>query len=226
MGLLKLDYCGKTFSRGNTVIHAVRPTVMEIEAGVHLIYGRDGAGKSTLLHMMAGMEPPSDGKIYYEGASVYDALDLPSLYRQDFGFIFPEENLIPEFNVGDNLLMPLRFNRDKERGLFHELVEALELSDMLRMRPQSLSEYEQQRAAVARALLQRPKIVFADDITCRLNEEERDQLMEVLLRLCAKQQVTLIAATNDAELQQYGKTLYRMRDGELTVQHDAQGEEK
>ena len=225
MGLLKLDYCGKTFSRGNTVIHAVRPTVMEIEAGVHLIYGRDGAGKSTLLHMMAGMEPPSDGKIYYEGASVYDALDLPSLYRQDFGFIFPEENLIPEFNVGDNLLMPLRFNRDKERGLFHELVEALELSDMLRMRPQSLSEYEQQRAAVARALLQRPKIVFADDITCRLNEEERDQLMEVLLRLCAKQQVTLIAATNDAELQRYGKTLYRMRDGELTVQH-AQGEEK
>ncbi len=225
MGLLKLDYCGKTFSRGNTVIHAVRPTVMEIEAGVHLIYGRDGAGKSTLLHMMAGMEPPSDGKIYYEGASVYDALDLPSLYRQDFGFIFPEENLIPEFNVGDNLLMPLRFNRDKERGLFHELVEVLELSDMLRMRPQSLSDYEQQRAAVARALLQRPKIVFADDITCRLNEEERDQLMEMLLRLCAKQQVTLIAATNDAELQRYGKTLYRMRDGELTVQH-AQGEEK
>ena len=225
MCLIKLDYCSKIFSRGNTVIHAMRPTVMELEKGIHVIYGRDGAGKSTLLHMMAGMEPPSDGKIYYEGASVYDELDLPSLYRTDFAFIFPEENLIPEFNVGDNLLMPLRFNRDKERGLFYELVEKLELRDMLRMRPQSLSEYEQQRVAVTRALLQRPKIVFADDITCRLNEAEREKLMEVLLRLCEKQGVTLIAATNDAALLQYGEKRYQMRDGELSVQQ-AHGEEK
>lgn len=62
MCLIKLDYCSKIFSRGNTVIHAMRPTVMELEKGIHVIYGRDGAGKSTLLHMMAGMEPPSDGK--------------------------------------------------------------------------------------------------------------------------------------------------------------------
>ena len=96
---------------------------------------------------------------------------------------------------------------------------------MLRMRPQSLSEYEQQRVAVTRALLQRPKIVFADDITCRLNEAEREKLMEALLRLCEKQGVTLIAATNDAALLQYGEKRYQMRDGELSVQQ-AHGEEK
>lgn len=215
MSLLKLDYCGKKFSRGNTVIGAVQPTAAAFDEGVHVIYGKGGAGKSTLLHMMAGMEPPSDGKVYFDGASVYDDLDLPELYRRDFAFLYAEDNLVPEFNVRDNIRLPLQFQREKGDGDLSKLTEELHLSGMLTMRPQSLSEEQQLRVAIAMALIRRPRIVFADDITAHLHTDEAAAVAEVLVRLCRAAGVMLVWATADEAMTAYADRVYTMTDGRL-----------
>lgn len=215
MSLLKLDYCGKKFSRGNTVIGAVQPTAAAFDKGVHAIYGNGGAGKSTLLHMMAGMEPPSDGKVYFDGASVYDDLDLPELYRREFAFLYAEDNLVPEFNVRDNIRLPLQFQRERGDGSLEKLTEELNLTGMLTMRPQSLSEEQQLRAAIAMALIRRPRIVFADDITAHLHTDEAAAIAKLLVRQCRAAGAMLIWATADEAMTAYADQVYTMTDGRL-----------
>ena len=218
MSILELDYCGKIYFQGNTRIHAVHPTVIKFEEGVSMIYGKGGAGKSTLLHMMAGMEPPSDGKIYYEGMSLYDDIDLSSLHRKDFSYIGQANNLIREFNIKDNILMPLRFDGVKGVAIFEELVEVLDLQETLDMRPQSLAIDRQQRVALARALINGPKILFADEPTEHMSEAETEAYMTVMLELCKKYGVSLIMTTQDADLLAYAQHTYRMKDGDLTAE--------
>lgn len=147
MSLLRLEQCGKEFRQGSTRVEAVKPVSMEFAEGIHFIYGKSGSGKSTLLHMMAGLEQPTKGDVFYEGKSIYQDCDLAKLHCHDFGFVFQAYNLIQEFSVEDNITLPLRFDKNKDRETFREVVEALGLKDKLKRRPMALSGGEQQRVA-------------------------------------------------------------------------------
>ena len=218
MCLLRLEQCGKEFRQGSTRVEAVRPVSMEFEEGIHFIYGKSGSGKSTLLHMMAGLEQPTKGDVFYEGKSIYQDCDLAKLHCHDFGFVFQAYNLIQEFSVEDNITLPLRFDKNKDRETFREVVEALGLKDKLKRRPMALSGGEQQRVAIARAVVNRPKIIFADEPTGNLDEENGRMVLELLMELCRRYGASLIMVTHDLDLLHYAQHTYQMRDGYIEKQ--------
>ena len=218
MSLLRLEQCGKEFRQGSTRVEAVKPVSMEFAEGIHFIYGKSGSGKSTLLHMMAGLEQPTKGDVFYEGASIYQDCDLAKLHCHDFGFVFQAYNLIQEFSVEDNITLPLRFDKNKDRETFREVVEALGLKDKLKRRPMALSGGEQQRVAIARAVVNRPKIIFADEPTGNLDEENGKMVLELLMELCRRYGASLIMVTHDLDLLQYAQHTYQMRDGYIEKQ--------
>lgn len=218
MSIITLEQCGKIFRQGSQQIEAVCPTDMSFEQGIHFIYGKSGSGKSTLLHMMAGLEEPTGGRVIYDGQSLYDRDDLSKLYCRDFGFVFQAYNLIQEFTVEDNITLPLRFDKQKDRTTFREVVEELGIADKLKRRPMSLSGGEQQRVAIARAVANRPKVIFADEPTGNLDEENGKAVLELLLSQCRKYGATLIMVTHDMDLLQYAEHIYQMRDGRLYKQ--------
>ena len=218
MSIITLEQCGKIFRQGSQQIEAVCPTDTSFEQGIHFIYGKSGSGKSTLLHMMAGLEEPTGGRVMYDGQSLYDRDDLSKLYCRDFGFVFQAYNLIQEFTVEDNITLPLRFDKQKDRTTFREVVEELGIADKLKRRPMSLSGGEQQRVAIARAVVNRPKVIFADEPTGNLDEENGKAVLELLLSQCRKYGATLIMVTHDMDLLQYAEHIYQMRDGRLYKQ--------
>ncbi len=215
MSLLRLEECGKTFRQGNNLVEAVKPVSMEFEKGIHFIFGKSGSGKSTLLHMMAGLEKPSTGKVYYEEKSVYEEYALSKLHCHDFGFVFQAYNLIQEFTVEDNITLPLRFDRNKDRETYREVIKALEIEDKLKRHPAALSGGEQQRVAIARALVNRPRVIYADEPTGNLDEETGKKVLALLMELCSRYEASLIMVTHDMDLLKYAEHTYQMRDGNL-----------
>lgn len=218
MSLIRLEECGKIFRQGSKQVEAVCPTTIEFETGIHFVFGKSGSGKSTLLHMMAGLEEPTSGKVFYQDKSVYEEQDLAKLHCHDFGFVFQAYNLIQEFTVEDNITLPLRFDKNKDRSTFKEVVEALELGDKLKRRPMALSGGEQQRVAIARALVNRPNVIFADEPTGNLDEENGRIVLELLMELCSRYGASLIMVTHDLDLLRYAEHTYQMRDGTLCRQ--------
>lgn len=132
--------------------------------------------------------------------------------------MFQAYNLIQEFSVEDNITLPLRFDKNKDRETFREVVEALGLKDKLKRRPMALSGGEQQRVAIARAVVNRPKIIFADEPTGNLDEENGRMVLELLMELCRRYGASLIMVTHDLDLLQYAQHTYQMRDGYIEKQ--------
>ncbi len=221
MSLIRLRNCGKVFTQGSRRVEAVRPTTVAFNQGIHFIFGKSGSGKSTLLHMMAGLEEPSSGKVFYDNQSLYEDVDLPKIHCHDFGFVFQAYNLSQEFTVEDNIILPLRFDGNKDREGFKEIVHDLGIEDKLPYRPMHLSGGEQQRVAIARALVNHPKIIFADEPTGNLDEENSTVVLELLMKLCKKYDATLIMVTHDLELLRYAEYTYQMRNGNLYKQNGA-----
>jgi putative ABC transport system ATP-binding protein len=205
-------------------VYAVRSTTAQFEQGIHFIFGKSGSGKSTLLHMMAGLEKPTSGEIYYDDLSLYQDADLAKIHCHDFGFVFQAYNLIQEFTVEDNIILPLRFDRNKDREGFKEIVHELGIEDKLSYRPMQLSGGEQQRVAIARALVNHPKIIFADEPTGNLDEENSTMVLELLMKLCKKYEATLVMVTHDLDLLRYAEHTYQMRNGVLYKQEAAKKE--
>jgi len=219
MSLIRLEGCEKVFTQGGgRRVEAVRPTTAQFERGIHFIFGKSGSGKSTLLHMMAGLEKPTSGEIFYDDRSLYSDADLAKIHCHDFGFVFQAYNLIQEFSVEDNIILPLRFDRNKDREGFKEIVSELGIKNKLSYRPMQLSGGEQQRVAIARALVNHPKIIFADEPTGNLDEENSMLVLELLMRLCRKYEATLVMVTHDLDLLRYAEHTYQMRDGVLHKQ--------
>ena len=118
----------------------------------------------------------------------------------------------------DNITLPLRFDKNKDRETFREVVEALGLKDKLKRRPMALSGGEQQRVAIARAVVNRPKIIFADEPTGNLDEENGRMVLELLMELCRRYGASLIMVTHDLDLLHYAQHTYQMRDGYIEKQ--------
>ena len=201
-------------------VTAVNAVTLDIHQGEFVtLTGRSGSGKTTLLNLMAGLDRPSSGSIFFEGRDLatLPESDLVELRRSKIGFVFQSFGLMPLLSALENVELPLHIGKVSWRERRRRAMEALEavgLGPRVRHRPYELSGGEQQRVAIARALVARPDVVFADEPTGELDSATAMSIANIL-RNIARQRVTVIAATHDLSLARLGDRTMELVDGEL-----------
>jgi lipoprotein-releasing system ATP-binding protein len=183
------------------------------------LMGPSGAGKSTLLHILGTLDRPSSGEVMYSGKNVFGLNNdqLSEFRNRTVGFVFQFHHLMPEFNAMENAMMPaliLGLSNKEARGKAEHLLEAVGLSERLRHKPGQLSGGEQQRVAVARALMLDPEVVLADEPTGNLDTKTGDDLLALLLELNKTGTSFIIVTHNESLAAQCGSTV-RMKDGRI-----------
>jgi len=209
------------YRRGPHEVKALDGVSLSMDRGEFLsIVGSSGSGKSTLLSILAGLHTPTSGKVEVEGRSIYDLSrrELAAYRAHKVGMIFQSFNLISHYTAVQNVETALLFNgtSPKERARRSaEIIEQLGLADRMTHRPADLSGGEQQRIAVARAIVKRPEILFADEPTGNLDYENARQIVSLLTSL-NKQGLTVLMVTHNLELaQQNAHRIIRMHYGKI-----------
>lgn len=181
------------------------------------ILGRSGSGKSTLLHLVAGIDLPDAGEVEVEGRILNTLSERErTLYRRRrVGLVFQFFNLVPTLTVLENLLLPLELNREHAEERARALLEEVGLADRAGAWPDRLSGGEQQRIALARAVVHRPALVLADEPTGNLDEDTSLLVLDLLDRLCRENGATLIMVTHSAEVAARADRTLRMHEGRL-----------
>jgi len=180
--------------------------------------GPSGCGKSTLLHLFGGLDEPDRGRISVNGIEVNRHRNLLRLLRHEVGFVFQLHNLIPDLTLAENCLIPTAaagIDRRAAKARLLELTERTGLSHRLDHRIQKLSGGERQRTALCRALMNKPRILLADEPTGSLDEQTSGVVFELLLDLVATEGVTLLMATHDRNLAERCDRLMEMHDGRI-----------
>lgn len=211
----------KTYGKRSTAYTALKGIDLKIEAGESVaIIGKSGSGKSTLMHLLALLDRPTKGEVYIDGvdASKLRARELNHLRNQSFGFVFQQFFMNPQDSVLQNVTLPLKIAGTK-RKLRHKLAaEALKtvgLSDRLKFKANDLSGGQKQRVCIARAIVNHPKILFADEPTGNLDSATGEKVIKLLFDLNQKQGVTLIIVTHDEDLAKRCQRQIRISDGKI-----------
>lgn len=187
---------------------------------ISVIVGASGAGKSTLLHLLSGLDKPDSGKVYFDEKDIFKYNDekLSKFRNQNIGFIFQFHHLLPEFTAVENVAIPIMINGlslSKAIERSKELLSSVGLLERLDHKPAELSGGEQQRVAVARALANNPKIIFADEPTGNLDSENSEAIHKILFELRDKHKITFVIVTHNPGLVNLADTVYEMKDGLL-----------
>lgn len=210
----------KSYFQGDTHIRAVNNCFLTVKKGEFVsIIGTSGSGKSTLLHMLAGLDAPTSGKVYLSGRNLYDMSDreLSDFRNRRIGFIFQSFHLLPVLTAKENiLLVPKIAGKSFYDGYLAELSRLLKIDDRLHHLPSELSGGQQQRVAVARALINKPDILFADEPTGNLDEESAGELIRLLLRTRQELGQTLVMVTHDKTIAERADRIFAMQNGVLT----------
>jgi putative ABC transport system ATP-binding protein len=223
VSILRTEQLEKTFATGgaDAVVAAVRGVNLEVAAGSFVaVTGASGCGKSTLLHMLGGITRPTAGRVLLEGidlATLGDD-DLAAVRRRRIGFVFQRYNLLPELSLLENVALPLVLDgvaAARCDAAARESLDAVGMAHRALHRPDSLSGGEQQRGAIARALVTAPAIVLADEPTGALDSTNSARVVELLQRLVADRQQTVILVTHDPAVAAAAGRVVRMRDGRI-----------
>jgi putative ABC transport system ATP-binding protein len=217
---LSVDDVRKSIARGRETIEILRGVTFDLERGEMVaLMGPSGSGKSTLLGIVAGLDRPSSGRVTVAGTEIgyLPESKLASFRAENVGMVFQAYNLIGTLTALENVQLPLlvpgRNGKDMDRA--REVLEEVGLGHRLHHQPSQLSGGEQQRVAVARALVSRPPLLIADEPTGNLDSDTGDALMDLLLDLQARHHTTVLLAThNPAVAERAGRTL-RLHDGRL-----------
>jgi lipoprotein-releasing system ATP-binding protein len=219
--LMRAVAVDKKFFDAGREIWVLRGLNLEVASGEEIaIVGQSGVGKSTLLHVLGSLEPPTAGTIYFEEQDLFamDERHLAEFRNARLGFIFQFHYLLADFSALENAMMPALIARlpDREaRSRAAEILELVGLGEKMHRRPAELSGGEQQRVAVARAVVLRPRLVLADEPTGNLDPQTADEVHALFHRLNRELGITLIVATHNERLSRsMGRTL-RLREGKL-----------
>ncbi|MFD5856563.1 ABC transporter ATP-binding protein [Streptomyces chartreusis] len=188
---------------------------------VAAITGASGSGKSSLLYCLAGVLPPSRGRISFEGQSFADLDDeeISALRRERFGFVFQYGELLPELTIEENTALPLRLAGQRKRPALRaaaEVLDRLGIGELRERRPSQVSGGQNQRVAVARALVHKPAVVFADEPTGALDSANADAVLKEFLDLARSQGTAVLLVTHDSAVAARADSRYTMADGVLT----------
>ena len=182
--------------------------------------GKSGSGKSTLLNLISGLEKPTKGEIIIHGLHVerMNETQLAKFRQKYIGFVFQSYNLLGNLTALENVTLPLIFKRvgvkeRKERAM--EMLKAVGLEERASHKPSQLSGGQQQRVSIARAFVNNPEIVFADEPTGNLDTKTTYQMMDLMMGLCGKNKQTLIIVTHDMEISAYAQRIIHISDGKV-----------
>ena len=219
--ILQVKGLYKHFGSGERRVDVLRGIDLTLEGQESIaVVGASGVGKSTLLHILGTLERPSDGEVTYEGVNVFDFQEqqLAAYRNRTIGFVFQFHHLLSEFTALENCMLPALIGRknkkeSKERAEF--VLDLVGLSHRLQHRVGELSGGEQQRVAVARALVLNPKVFLADEPTGNLDTNSSRNIHELLLSLNQEQNVSLVVVTHNMELAGMMQRQLQMKDGLL-----------
>lgn len=219
--LIKLKDINKYYKVGKEKFHVLKSLNINIEEGDFvMIMGKSGSGKTTLLNVLAFLDKFDTGSYFfnYENVSSLNE-NQRSVFRNKYiGFIFQQFNLIETLNIYQNVELPLiydgKLNKSERENIVKEKLEQVGLLDKIKSLPLQLSGGQQQRVAIARSLVNNPKLIFADEPTGALDSETSDDIMRLLKEL-NKQGKTIIMVTHDADLIKYATKVIRLKDGVL-----------
>lgn len=219
--MINLSGVSKVYQRGPEEIHALEGIDLAIESGEFIaITGKSGCGKSTLLHIIGGLEVPTTGQVSINGQNLNGLSDAQlTLFRRDqVGMVFQSFNLLPMLTVQENVALPRILQGYSYRRALEEAtawLEEVELGARQHHKPHQISGGEMQRAAIARALINDPLVIIADEPTGNLDTRLGTQVMEIFTRLQARWQKTVILATHAQEAARYSNRILQLIDGQL-----------
>lgn len=204
--VLKCDNVSKSYKDGQLNVNVLNQLRLEVLEGQSVsIIGSSGSGKSTLMHILGGLDKPTSGSVVLMGQdlSQLGQKQLGLLRNQYLGFVYQFHHLLPEFSALENVMMPLLIGKMKKAEAEQRAVEMLEkagLKKRIQHRPSELSGGERQRAAIARALVTRPKCLLADEPTGNLDRKNAQNVLDMMLDLKSELNTSLIVVTHDDEL--------------------------
>lgn len=217
--LLKLEKISKSYSAERIILDQLD---LEINAGERIaIVGPSGSGKTTLLNLIGTLDRPDSGKMYFENQdlSKYSDEQLAVFRNRKIGFVFQMHHLLPQLNLFENILLPsltdkkLQGKETKERAM--KLIYRMGLSEVVHQKPAELSGGECQRTAVARALINRPGLILADEPTGALDQKSAFNLTDLLCEINREEEVTLIVVTHSMDVAHKMDRIYHLIDGKL-----------
>ena len=221
MSFVTVRALNKIYDAGAQQIHVLRDLDLDVREGEMVaIVGASGVGKSTLLHVLGGLDRAGQGELVVAGQSIAAMKDraLVDFRNRHVGFVFQFHHLLPEFDALENVEMPMRIAsrpREESRSRARVLLERVGLAARLSHRPSMLSGGEQQRVAVARALVMRPSILLADEPTGDLDEATADSLHALLREMHAEHGLTSVIATHNSRLAALCDRVLRLEQGRL-----------
>lgn len=219
--ILKAENLYKTYKDGKINLEVLKGIDLEVRKGEALcIIGPSGAGKSTLLHILGGLDEPSKGKVSFEGKELYriSEKERAKIRNKKIGFLFQFYHLLPEFSALENVILPalidgISFSQIKEKA--ERLLRVVGLQMRMNHRPAQLSGGEQQRLAIARALINNPDIIFCDEPTGNLDSQCGEQIVHLLHNLNCEQDKTLVIVSHEAKIAKMANRIIHIQDGKL-----------
>ncbi|MEL6806012.1 MAG: ABC transporter ATP-binding protein, partial [Bacteroidota bacterium] len=218
--IISLSNISKVYQMGSTEIHALRDVSLDIHQNQYVaIMGPSGSGKSTLMNILGCLDTPSGGDYYLNGTNVsgMSDADLAHVRNKEIGFVFQTFNLLARSTALDNVSLPLvyaGFSKGQRKKRAAEVLTNVGLGDRIDHKPNELSGGQRQRVAVARALVNDPSIILADEPTGNLDTKTSYEIMGLFGDLHAKGN-TIILVTHEEDIAKYAQTVIRLRDGDI-----------
>lgn len=215
--LISLFDVVKEYDKGT--VKALNGVNLDIFEGEFVsIIGPSGSGKSTLLNMLGALDKPTRGKIYIDGIDLVKEKDLSQFRQEKIGFVFQLHNLIPNLSVFDNVqipLLPTGMSNKEMKEKASEIIRAVGLEDKKKQRPNKLSGGQRQRVAIARALVNDPSIILADEPTGSLDSKTGEMILNLLMEMHERYNVTLIIVTHDNDVAALAERTIKIKDGQI-----------
>ncbi|MBF0564262.1 MAG: ABC transporter ATP-binding protein [Nitrospirae bacterium] len=219
--MIEIKNLSKSYKVGGNVINAVDKVNLSVaRREIISILGHSGSGKTTLLSLIGGLTTPSAGTVTIDNVDLWSISDdeLSRLRNRKINFIFQFSSLVPTLNVIENVLLPTVFSKDgtDKRPLAGQLLDTLGISDKASMYPSELSGGQQRRVAIARAFINDPEIILADEPTGDLDEETEADVLALFRTMNAEKGITFLIVTHSSEIARQGHKLYVMNHGVLS----------
>ena len=225
--ILRVEGISKTYHTGMVEVHALKKCDITIRKGEFTaIIGKSGSGKSTLLRILGSLDKPDEGEVYIDDINIGELNDkqLSKLRREKIGFVYQNYSLIPEYTAYENIVLPVVLdNQDIDEDDVNDLLESLQIEHCRDKFPEQMSGGEQQRIAIARALVNKPAILLCDEPTGNLDPANSNEIMKILNQV-NKQGTTVLVVTHNMEIvQQMKKRTITMSEGKIISDQEKGG---